>query len=78
MMDSCVYNSLLTATVKDRSKRTTSVFMFQCEDLRVRRLLFIPDLVTSLYYDHYVTLMFQNGFKWMLVIHFRPISLNGT
>uniref|UniRef100_A0A4W5M6U8 EPS8 signaling adaptor L3 n=1 Tax=Hucho hucho TaxID=62062 RepID=A0A4W5M6U8_9TELE len=34
VMDSCVYNSLLTATVKDRSKRTTSVFMFQCEDLR--------------------------------------------
>ncbi|CAB1353744.1 unnamed protein product, partial [Coregonus sp. 'balchen'] len=34
VMDSCVYNSLLTATVKDHSKRTTSVFMFQCEDLR--------------------------------------------
>ncbi|XP_021424984.2 epidermal growth factor receptor kinase substrate 8-like protein 3 isoform X3 [Oncorhynchus mykiss] len=34
VMDSCVYNSLLTATVKDHSKRTTSVFIFQCEDLR--------------------------------------------
>ncbi|KAL0978394.1 hypothetical protein UPYG_G00169920 [Umbra pygmaea] len=34
VMDSCVYNSLLTVTVKACRKNTTSVFMFQCEDRR--------------------------------------------
>ncbi|KAM6980745.1 epidermal growth factor receptor kinase substrate 8-like protein 3 [Aplochiton taeniatus] len=34
VMDSCVYNSLLTVSVQDHSTKTTRVFMFQCEDLR--------------------------------------------
>ena len=36
VMDSGVYDSLLTLSVQDRQKKTTSVFMFQCEELRVR------------------------------------------
>ncbi|KAM4613773.1 epidermal growth factor receptor kinase substrate 8-like protein 3 [Polymixia lowei] len=34
VLDSGVYNSLLTVSVQDHSRRTTSVFMFQCEELR--------------------------------------------
>ncbi|XP_029907486.1 epidermal growth factor receptor kinase substrate 8-like protein 3 [Myripristis murdjan] len=34
VLDSGVYNSLLTVSVQDRSKKATSVFMFQCEDVR--------------------------------------------
>ncbi|XP_046893130.1 epidermal growth factor receptor kinase substrate 8-like protein 3 [Hypomesus transpacificus] len=34
VMDSCVYNSLLTMSVHDHSSRITSVFLFQCEELR--------------------------------------------
>ncbi|XP_067105007.1 epidermal growth factor receptor kinase substrate 8-like protein 3 isoform X1 [Osmerus mordax] len=34
VMDSCVYNSLLTVSVHDHSRRITSVFLFQCEELR--------------------------------------------
>uniref|UniRef100_UPI0037E9C61E epidermal growth factor receptor kinase substrate 8-like protein 3b n=1 Tax=Semicossyphus pulcher TaxID=241346 RepID=UPI0037E9C61E len=32
VLDSCAYNSLLTITVKERSKRLSQVFMFQCEE----------------------------------------------
>ena len=35
VMDSEVYNSLLTMCVEDR--RTSSVFLFQCDELKVRR-----------------------------------------
>lgn len=34
VMDSCVYNSLLTVSVQDHSRGTTSIFLFQCEELR--------------------------------------------
>ncbi|XP_071398196.1 epidermal growth factor receptor kinase substrate 8-like protein 3 [Centroberyx affinis] len=34
VLDSEVYHSLLTVSVQDRRKKTTSVFMFQCEELR--------------------------------------------
>ncbi|KAM9752639.1 epidermal growth factor receptor kinase substrate 8-like protein 3b [Menidia menidia] len=32
VLDSCAYNSLLTLTVQERSKRVPQVFMFQCEE----------------------------------------------
>ncbi|XP_075331761.1 epidermal growth factor receptor kinase substrate 8-like protein 3b [Odontesthes bonariensis] len=32
VLDSCVYNSLLTLIVQERSKRVPQVFMFQCEE----------------------------------------------
>ncbi|KAM7404600.1 hypothetical protein PAMP_011935 [Pampus punctatissimus] len=32
VLDSCAYNSLLTVTVEERSKRIHQVFMFQCEE----------------------------------------------
>ncbi|XP_067448132.1 epidermal growth factor receptor kinase substrate 8-like protein 3b [Thunnus thynnus] len=32
VLDSCAYNSLLTITVQERSKRIHQVFMFQCEE----------------------------------------------
>lgn len=32
VLDSCAYNSLLTLTVQERSRRIPQVFMFQCED----------------------------------------------
>ncbi|GAA6222866.1 epidermal growth factor receptor kinase substrate 8-like protein 3 [Lates japonicus] len=32
VLDSCAYNSLLTITVQERSKRVPQVYMFQCED----------------------------------------------
>ncbi|KAJ7999121.1 hypothetical protein DPEC_G00212120 [Dallia pectoralis] len=55
VMDSCVYNSVLTVSVKDRSKKTISVFMFQCEDRRAdlmkrdleRTLLHLRDDVSN-------------------------------
>ncbi|XP_078139629.1 epidermal growth factor receptor kinase substrate 8-like protein 3 [Centroberyx gerrardi] len=34
VLDSGVYHSLLMVSVQDRRKKTTSVFMFQCEELR--------------------------------------------
>lgn len=34
VLDSGVFNSLLTVSVKARRKHTTTVFMFQCEDIR--------------------------------------------
>uniref|UniRef100_A0A1A8A457 EPS8-like 3 n=3 Tax=Nothobranchius TaxID=28779 RepID=A0A1A8A457_NOTFU len=34
VLDSCAYNSLLTVTVQERSKRFPQVFMFQCEETR--------------------------------------------
>ncbi|XP_010879825.1 epidermal growth factor receptor kinase substrate 8-like protein 3 isoform X2 [Esox lucius] len=46
VMDSCVYNSLLTVSAKDLNKKTTSVFMFQCEDRRAD--LMKPDLERTL------------------------------
>ncbi|XP_043932117.1 epidermal growth factor receptor kinase substrate 8-like protein 3 [Protopterus annectens] len=33
MLNSCIYNSILTLTVKDRNRRKASVFMFQCEEV---------------------------------------------
>lgn len=33
MLNSCIYNSILTLTVKDRNRRKNSVFMFQCEEV---------------------------------------------
>lgn len=36
VMDTEVFNSLLTVSVKPRRKKTTTVFMFQCDDIRVR------------------------------------------
>ncbi|XP_056130784.1 epidermal growth factor receptor kinase substrate 8-like protein 3b [Lampris incognitus] len=33
VLDSCVYNSLLTITVQERSKRIPQVFLFQCEEV---------------------------------------------
>nr|XP_019944553.1 PREDICTED: epidermal growth factor receptor kinase substrate 8-like isoform X1 [Paralichthys olivaceus]XP_019944555.1 PREDICTED: epidermal growth factor receptor kinase substrate 8-like isoform X1 [Paralichthys olivaceus] len=33
ILDSCAYNSLLTITVQDHSKRTPQVFMFQCDEI---------------------------------------------
>ncbi|XP_041860231.1 epidermal growth factor receptor kinase substrate 8-like protein 3b [Melanotaenia boesemani] len=32
VLDSCAYNSLLTVTVQERSKRVPQVYMFQCEE----------------------------------------------
>ncbi|KAM9408209.1 epidermal growth factor receptor kinase substrate 8-like protein 3 [Pholidichthys leucotaenia] len=34
VMDADVFNSLLTVSVQPRNKRTTTVFIFQCEDVR--------------------------------------------
>lgn len=36
MLNSGVFDSLLTVAVKQDRKHTTSVFIFQCEDTRVR------------------------------------------
>lgn len=36
VLDSGVYNSLLTVSVQARRKTATTVFLFQCEDVRVR------------------------------------------
>lgn len=36
VLDSGLFNSLLTVSVQPRRKHTTTVFMFQCEDVRVR------------------------------------------
>ncbi|XP_066559486.1 epidermal growth factor receptor kinase substrate 8-like protein 3 [Amia ocellicauda] len=33
VLHSCVYDSILTVTVQERSKRKASVFLFQCEDV---------------------------------------------
>ncbi|KAM4609941.1 epidermal growth factor receptor kinase substrate 8-like protein 3b [Polymixia lowei] len=33
VLDSCVYNSLLTVTLQERNKRVPQVFMFQCEEI---------------------------------------------
>ncbi|XP_034447102.1 epidermal growth factor receptor kinase substrate 8-like protein 3b isoform X2 [Hippoglossus hippoglossus] len=33
ILDSCAYNSLLTITVQDHSKRIPQVFMFQCDEI---------------------------------------------
>lgn len=37
VLDSCAYNSVLTITVDERSKRSPQVYMFQCEETGVRR-----------------------------------------
>ncbi|KAJ8360647.1 hypothetical protein SKAU_G00171720 [Synaphobranchus kaupii] len=34
LLDTCIYNSMLAITVQERSKGTTSVFIFQCEEVR--------------------------------------------
>ncbi|XP_036389845.1 epidermal growth factor receptor kinase substrate 8-like protein 3b [Megalops cyprinoides] len=34
VLDSCVFDSLLTITVEDHSKRASKVFLFQCEEVR--------------------------------------------
>ncbi|KAG7472507.1 hypothetical protein MATL_G00109510 [Megalops atlanticus] len=34
VLDSCVYDSLLTITVEDHSRRASKVFLFQCEEVR--------------------------------------------
>ena len=36
VLDTGVFNSLLTMSVQPSRKKTTTVFMFQCEDVRVR------------------------------------------
>lgn len=36
MLDTGVFKSLLTMSVQSGEKHTTTVFMFQCEDVRVR------------------------------------------
>ncbi|XP_069545276.1 epidermal growth factor receptor kinase substrate 8-like protein 3b [Brachyistius frenatus] len=36
VLDSCVYNSVLTLTVQERSRRVPQVFMFQCEETRAQ------------------------------------------
>uniref|UniRef100_A0A672IS65 PTB domain-containing protein n=1 Tax=Salarias fasciatus TaxID=181472 RepID=A0A672IS65_SALFA len=36
VLNTGVFNSLLTVSVQPRRKRTTTVFMFQCDDVRVR------------------------------------------
>lgn len=36
VLDSSTYNSLLTVSVQTRRKNNTSVFVFQCHDVRVR------------------------------------------
>ncbi|KAJ3585842.1 hypothetical protein NHX12_012250 [Muraenolepis orangiensis] len=33
VLDSCAYDSLLTVTVQERYKKTTQVYMFQCEEV---------------------------------------------
>eukprot|EP00061_Rhincodon_typus_P015312 g42921.t1 len=33
ILNSCIYNSVLAVTIKDRSKKNTSVFLFQCEEI---------------------------------------------
>lgn len=38
VLDSCAYNSLLTITVQERSKRVPQVYMFQCEDTGVSHM----------------------------------------
>ncbi|XP_064425237.1 epidermal growth factor receptor kinase substrate 8-like protein 3 [Latimeria chalumnae] len=38
VLNSCVYDSILTITVQERSKRKTSVFLFQCEEVGVSRV----------------------------------------
>lgn len=36
VLDAGVFNSLLTVSVQARKKRNITVFMFQCDDVRVR------------------------------------------
>ncbi|XP_036386635.1 epidermal growth factor receptor kinase substrate 8 [Megalops cyprinoides] len=38
VLDTCIYNSMLTITVRDRAKRKTSIFLFQCEDVRAEHI----------------------------------------
>uniref|UniRef100_A0A667WUU4 EPS8 signaling adaptor L3b n=1 Tax=Myripristis murdjan TaxID=586833 RepID=A0A667WUU4_9TELE len=49
VLDSCAYNSLLTITVQDRKKRLPQVFMFQCEELGVNKIVVIHDMNEMLY-----------------------------
>lgn len=37
LLNSGAFNSLLMVSVQGKSKENTSVFVFQCEDIRVRR-----------------------------------------
>ncbi|XP_061076687.1 epidermal growth factor receptor kinase substrate 8 isoform X2 [Conger conger] len=34
LLDTCIYNSMLAITVRERLKGTTSIFLFQCEEVR--------------------------------------------
>lgn len=36
VLDSGAFNSLLTLSVQNRRKGSTSIFVFQCDDVRVR------------------------------------------
>lgn len=36
VLNAGVFNSLLTLSVKPKRKKTTTILMFQCEDVRVR------------------------------------------
>lgn len=45
VLDAGAFNSLLTVSVRPGGKHTTTVFMFQCEDVRVRKQ---PRLLLSL------------------------------
>ncbi|XP_067863753.1 epidermal growth factor receptor kinase substrate 8-like protein 3b isoform X2 [Heptranchias perlo] len=33
VLDSCVYNSVLAVTIRDRNKRKSSIYLFQCEEV---------------------------------------------
>lgn len=43
-LNSSTFNSLLTVSVQEKSKQDTSIFVFQCDDVRVRRR---PDAVPT-------------------------------
>ncbi|KAG9353064.1 hypothetical protein JZ751_017640 [Albula glossodonta] len=34
LLDTCIYNSMLTITVQESARRMTSIFIFQCEEIR--------------------------------------------
>ncbi|KAJ8412053.1 hypothetical protein AAFF_G00143200 [Aldrovandia affinis] len=38
LLDTCIYNSILTVMVKERAKGTTSIFIFQCEEVKAEHI----------------------------------------
>ncbi|XP_048467753.1 epidermal growth factor receptor kinase substrate 8-like protein 3b isoform X2 [Rhincodon typus] len=73
ILNSCIYNSVLAVTIKDRSKKNTSVFLFQCEEISAELIqIDIDNMLRGLKEEQENQHKLRYNLESMLSPHSRP------